>query len=461
MKKLLLGAIFSISIATAAFGGLKHRVNGIIRQSSQKKVQFSVSIVNAESGETVYSHNSSRALVPASNMKVITSAAALEYLGADYVYTTKIGLVDNSLVVIGSGDPLLGDKINDAKIGREDSWIPEEIAESIKKSGKKSIKDIIVDSSIFDDERVHPSWAKKELNRSYACEVSGLNFHGNCVAVGAKSSGGKVNLLLEPQTDYVKVINQSRPTSKSPNTLWCARPGGTNTITVRGKCYKSCKPIRVTIERPAVFFGFLVAESLTQAGIKTDGVLVEKNVEIGRGFKLLKEYTTSIVDCLGRCNKDSFGLAAEALLKTVGAKGRGGSWAGGRGAISEYLLGLGIKKEEFYIDDGSGLSRGNKLSARAITKVLLSVYNSDDWELYKNSLAVGGTEGTIRKHFKQKKYKGKVFGKSGYINGVKSLSGVCSTADGDYIFSVLTNKANGKTRGAINSIVKAIIDSNS
>ena len=130
--------VFSLSIVSTASGDLTKRINRIIQRPSQKKVQFSIGIVKADSGKMVYNRNLRKALVPASNMKIITSAAALKYLGADYVYKTKIGLQGNSLVVIGSGDPLLGDKVTDAKMEREDGWIYEDIAAALKQKGIKT-----------------------------------------------------------------------------------------------------------------------------------------------------------------------------------------------------------------------------------------------------------------------------------------------------------------------------------
>ena len=462
VKKLLIAAIISVCLVDIAAADLTRRINGIISQSSQKKARFSVHILRADSGETIYSHNANRAMVPASNMKIITTAAALKYLGADYEYKTKVGLCGQTLVIVGSGAPLLGDKITDNKYGRKNGWVFDNIAAALKNNGITTIKDIVVDSSIFDDQRTHPNWPVKELNRWYACQVSGLNYNGNCVEVTAKTVGHKVKLTLQPQTDYVEVINKCKPTSKAPNTVWCSRPFGTNAITVRGKCYKQSQPVRVTVERPAAFFAFLLAENLAEAGINADGQLIEKVADENCNFRLLREYSSSLTDCLARCNKDSFGLAAEALLKTIAAGtqqgGKNGSWAGGREAISQYLLDLGIDKSEFYIDDASGLSKENKLSANAITKVLLDSYKSKGWQLYKSSLAAGGVDGTIDKYFKEKKYKAKILGKTGYVSGVKSFSGVCIASDGDYIFSVLANNANGKTRKAINDIAKAIID---
>lgn len=460
----VLAAVFSIGFVGTASAGLAKRIDGIIEQSSQKKVRYSVVIVKADSGEVVYSHNANEAMIPASNMKIIVTAAALKYLGPNYEFKTEVGLCGDTLVIKGGGDPLLGDKITDAKYLREASWIFKDITAALKRNDITAIKDIVVDSSIFDDERVHPNWPKKDLNRPYACEVSGLNFNRNCIDITAKTIGGKVAVFIEPETGYVKVINKVVPISKGTS-LWGAyRTQEINKIIVKGKCKKQVGPFAVAIERPAAFFGYLLAENLAKAGINTEGQLLVKSVGEDCNFKRIAEYSTPIADCLARCNKDSLQLAVEALLKTIAAKaspdGKNGSWAEGREIIHKYLLELGIERGEFYIDDGSGLSRGNKLSANVITKVLLDIYKSENWGFYKNSLAVGGVDGTIGKYFKEKKYKGKVFGKTGYIGGVKSFSGVCSGEGGDYIFSILANNTNGRTRGAINDIAKAIIDDN-
>ncbi len=127
IKKLLIALVFSICLATFAQADLAKRVNAIIRQPSLKNIRFSIHIIKADSGRTMYSHNSREALVPASNMKIITTAAALKFLGADYKYKTKVGFCDDTLVVIGSGDPLLADKVTDAKYTRKAGWIFEDI----------------------------------------------------------------------------------------------------------------------------------------------------------------------------------------------------------------------------------------------------------------------------------------------------------------------------------------------
>jgi len=463
IKKLLFAAVLGFCLVGLAKADLTGQIDSIISRSSQQKVHFSVHIIKADSGATVYSHNEREPMIPASNMKIITTAAALKYLGPGYVYKTKVGLSDNTLVVIGSGDPLLGDRVTDAKYGREYGWIFKDIAEALKRSGVKTISNIIVDTGAFDDQRVHPNWPKEDLNRWYACEVSALNFNCNCVQISAKNIAGKAVISIEPQTDFVKLVNEVVLISDGISTIGAYRNRQPNRLIVRGKCKDQVEPFPVAIERPATFFGFLLAENLAGAGINVKGNLIEKTTGNYGNFRLLAEFSTPIADCLARCNKDSLGLAAEALLKTIAAntnpERKNGSWKMGQELVRRYLLDLDIDASQFYIDDGSGLSRQNELSAHAIAKVLLNIYNSKNWKLYKDSLAVGGIDGTIGKFFTEQNYKGKIFGKTGYIEGVKSFSGVCSTIDADYIFSILTNNANGQTREAINDIAKAIYDS--
>jgi D-alanyl-D-alanine carboxypeptidase/D-alanyl-D-alanine-endopeptidase (penicillin-binding protein 4) len=462
MKKLSVLAVFSICAISFAVAEPTTQINSIIGRASQSKVQFSIHIVKADTGEMVYSYNSKKALAPASNMKIIITATALKYLGPNYEYKTKVGLCGDTLVVTGAGDPLLGDKVTETKCGRKAGWIFEDIAAALRRNDVTAIKDIIVDSSIFDDQRVHPNWPKEQLNRRYACEVSGLNFNGNCIDMTVKTIGGKVAVFIEPKTSFIKIINETIPIQKGKSAVGAYRNQETNKIIVKGKCKKQVGPFAVAIERPAAFFGFLLAENLAKAGINIQGQLLEKSVGGDCNIRPLAEYSTPMTDCLMRCNKDSFGLAAEALLKTIAANSnpakKNGSWETGRKIIHLYLLELGIGEKEFFVDDGRGLSRKNRLSANAIIVVLLDVYKSGNWQLFKDSLSAGGIDGTIAKYFKEEKYKGRIFGKTGYIAGVKSFSGICCTDSGDYIFSILANNTNSQTRKAINDIAKAIID---
>jgi len=457
VRKTVLTAVICVCFASAAFAG---PFKAIVNRPSQKKVQFSVKIINASTGGTVFEHNAHKAMVPASNMKIITSAAALAYLGADYQFTTRIGLLGDTLVIIGGGDPLLGDEITDLKYARPADRLFADITEALKQKGIVYIDDIVADSTFFDDNRVHPNWPAAQLNQPYACETSGLNYNLNCIKINAANTNGRIKLTLTPPTSYIEIVNKVVAISKKTSAAGAYRTNKPNKLIVRGKCRKETA-FDVAIERPAAFFGYLLYEHLTTAGIDIRGGFVEKFVKKAE-MEILCSYTTPICDVLARCNKNSLGLAAEALVKTISAENTAGKingqWQHGFELIERYLLRLGIDGGEFRLDDGSGLSRQNLLTAHTITEVLLDVYEGPNRQFYIDSLAVGGVDGTIGKYFKDKKYKGRIFGKTGYIEGVKSFSGVCSTSRGDYIFSILTNSANGQTRKAINDIAKAIID---
>ena len=258
IKKIIISVVLTLSLVCFAHADLAGRIDPVISQSLHKGVVFSIEVVKADTGRTVYEHGAKESLIPASNMKIITTAAALRYLRADFEYNTKVGLYGDSLVIIGSGDPLLGDEETDAKYGRQKGWIFEDIAKKLKRDGVASIGDIIVDTGVFDNECVHPSWPAAEFNRSYACEVSGLNFNLNCIKLSAKNTGGRISISIEPQTSFVTLINEVKPISSGDSSLGTYRNSRPNKLTVHGECKNEYGPIEVAIEKPAAFFPYFV-----------------------------------------------------------------------------------------------------------------------------------------------------------------------------------------------------------
>jgi D-alanyl-D-alanine carboxypeptidase/D-alanyl-D-alanine-endopeptidase (penicillin-binding protein 4) len=444
---------------TPAKANLAGRINKIIQ--SKNKIRYGIRIVNAKTGRAVYEHNPRTPLTPASNMKIVTSAAALSYLGADFNYTTEMGLVGNTLVLIGSGDPLLGDQSSDELLGRSEGWLFDNVASALKEAGVEAVNGLLVDSTVFDDERVHPNWPEAELNRDYSCEVCGINYNGNSIGMVVTKEGNRIAVAIEPKTSFVEIKNQVRSITSGSGAVGAYRiPGKPNVLTVKGKCRKRQGPFNVAIEQPAAFLGYLLAEQLNERGIQFTGQLVEKVYVPDQYFKPLVSFKTPLALCLKRCNTDSFNLAAECLAKTIGAQanqGRNGSWALARERIGQYLQGLGLDADEYVLDDARGLSRENRLSARVLSTVLYAVYASPNWSLYKSTLAVGGVEGTLNREFRETRYKGKVMGKTGYIRRVRAFSGVCQTEQGDYLFSILANGSDG-IKTLVNGIAKAVMD---
>ena len=459
LRAFLVVLVVNTSLSGSAVAGLAGRVGLIV--GSTKQSLYAVHVIEPKSGTVVYSHNASAAMIPASNMKLITTAAALKLLGPLFEYRTRVALCGNTLVVVGSGDPLLGDRVTDARYDRPDGWVFTEIVQALQERNVQEINDIVVDTTVFDNERVHPNWPESDLNRWYACEVCGLNYNANCIQVTTNNNGGRVAVSVEPETSFVEIVNEVQAITSGDSAVGAYRSRQPNRIMIRGKCKDRQGPFDVAIEKPAAMFGYLVAEHLVRAGIAVRGQLIEGAFERDEPFVELVEFTTPLIDCLHRANKDSLGLAAEALLKTIAAQDnpdkKNGTWERGRERIGQYLLDLGIKEEEFVIDDGSGLSRENRLSAHAIATVLLDVYKGGNWELYRTSLAVGGEDGTVERYFKEPEYRANILGKTGYISGVRSFSGFCLTDKGPYLFSIISNRSS-LSRDAINQIAAAIID---
>jgi len=441
---------------------LRRRIDTILGRSSLRKVLFSVRIADARTDEAVYEKNPHLALMPASNMKIVTSAAALEYLGRDFSFVTRVGLCGKTLVVKGSGDPLLGDKETETRNGRAFKPLIREIASRLREMEVVSVSDILIDTSIFDGQRVHPSWPLNQLHQKYACEVSGLNYNGNCINIAAVNRNGKAILTLDPPTDYVKLNNALSIWRSRRSWFSVHRTRVPGELLIQGNCRTQAGPYAVAVENPALFFGRMLRSTLIEEGISVGSEVRESPAPEGCEFNPVTEHATSIGDCLQRTNKDSFGLAAEAMFKRLAVQSapdaNQGSWEGGQKVLSGYLRGLRVDETEYVIADGSGLSRDNRLSANALTRVLMHLAASADWEFYKSSLAVGGLDGTIENHFWEKQYRGRVLAKSGYIQAVRALSGVIHTGSGDYIFSILANKAGSGARAAIDNAVKAVID---
>jgi len=249
MKKCLSVLLVCVGLCGVASASLSQRIQKIA--DPQKVSEYSVTIVEPDSGTVIYSYNSHKPLIPASNMKLVTTAAALNYLGAGFEYRTRVGLSNDTLVVIGSGDPILGDRETDGKRGRQDGWIFEKIALALRERGVSEINDIVIDTTVFDDERVHPNWDPAQLNRWYECEICGLNYNLNCIEITATRLGGTVSLQVEPKTSFIEMTNQVEAISSGDGAIGSHPTVQPNNIDVYGKSRSKDGPIKVAIEKHA------------------------------------------------------------------------------------------------------------------------------------------------------------------------------------------------------------------
>jgi D-alanyl-D-alanine carboxypeptidase/D-alanyl-D-alanine-endopeptidase (penicillin-binding protein 4) len=484
----LLPAILALLLwIPTARGDLAADVHRAIQNKAVKSDKLGVEIIHLGDGvspvdpRTVFAYNGAKPLGPASNLKLVTTAAALEVLGSDFRFRTMLavrpvpasdGSVD--VAIIGDGDPTLGDAEMLVKVGWGVETVFVNWADVLKQRGVTRVRNVVLDDSVFDEIFVHPNWPAEQQHKRYVAQVGGVNLNANCVDFFLRVTGyGEyVTYSTDPVTDYISVSNVCVTGDK--NAVWLARDLGRNTVALRGETDASnTVPISVTVHDPSMYAATVLAETLRKSGINVEGQVlrdlsirqgvVEANAAHGGADRWIPTavHETPLATVLARANKDSMNLYAEALCKRIGhtTSGKPGSWENGTAAIGAFVQSLGIDKAEFTIDDGCGLSKQNEISANAIARVLSHTFAGERRQAFLDSLSVAGSDGTLEKRFRDSDLRGRVFGKTGYIAGVSSLSGYVRTKDDQwYGYSILMNGISDVATAKLvqEQIVKAI-----
>lgn len=444
--------ILCLVLSGVARGDIDGEVNAVLRDKLLANATVSLEVMSLGAGpgelREVYGRNSHMPLVPASNLKVVTTAAAIEHLGTDFKFTTRLLLVGPDLVLIGDGDPTLGDGAFVKEKGYKPTATFEDWAAKLQQAGVTQVRDVIVDDSVFDETFVHPDWPTDQLDEYYEAQVAGLNFSANTLDLTIGAGGGAVGVW--PMTRYATFKAALTPGSKRVFTV--SRDMGTNVIHLRGDPPARGGKVTRTIHDPAMFGGTVLAETLTNAGLKlSGGVKRDRTYRARLGTpelaalkpSLVGQVETPIAPVLARTNKASANLYAEALCKRMGFDARTqtvGSWDTGLKAVSAYLKKTGIPEEDFRLADGSGMSKKNAISARALVRVLCYEFYGANRDAYVQSLSIAGVDGTLDDRFERSDLQRRVFGKSGFVEGVSTLSGYLQSKDGQwYAFSILIN----------------------
>ncbi|MCP3903770.1 MAG: D-alanyl-D-alanine carboxypeptidase/D-alanyl-D-alanine-endopeptidase, partial [Planctomycetes bacterium] len=479
----LLALLAGVSSAVAA-ARLDATIERLITGGNMGGATVGVSVREAGSGTSITSILADEPLIPASNMKLLTSGAALVTLGPDFSFRTKLLLDGDRLIVVGSGDPGFADpellplmtRPGDAEgpgLGIDDFlelWLA-----AIVEHAPKSIREIVVDDRVFDRTFVHESWPRDQLNRWYSAQVAGLSVHLNVVHFFPAPRPGKRPSLSNFQPFARNLIIENNATSRTgvhaDDTVWIARRLGTNELTFYANVKHAYRtPVPVTIHDPPQFFADLLSERLEARGVDVGDA---RTARIGEGEPtgevIGPVITTPIGTAITRCNRDSESLYAECLLKRMGHEmtGQPGSWQTGGAIIRHVLhdrLGSGALSARLVTADGSGLSRNNRVAPATLTAWLNVFHNDDDLrEVFLDSFAVGGRTGTLRSRFRGAKRSGAVIqAKTGYVNGVSCLSGYITMPDGRRrCFSIMINDIDvpiGRAKDLQDRIVLAIVE---
>ena len=448
----LLTVALALAAPPAARADLASDIQAVLADKLLQKATVGVEIVRLGKSESetknVYQFEAQKPLTPASNLKLTTTSAALDKFGPDFKFRTTLALRDGNLILIGDGDPTLGDGEYLRRVGWTTTTVFEHWADQLKKLNITSVRNVIVDDSVFDEDFLHPHWPADQIHRHYVAQVGGVNFNQNCVDfyILPTNPGARVGYGTEPKTHYVNVENSC---ITGQNNIWLTRKSGSNDIILKGEAAQTGPSLQsVTIHDPPMYAATVLSETLASHGVQVTGQVqrerthrAEQQKSPGK-YRLVAVHETPLTVALARANKDSVNLYAESLCKRLGfdASRQSGSWENGTAAVAAFLRHAGVPEDQFKLDDGSGLSKQNVISPHALVRVLTYDFHGKNHEAFLNSLAVAGVDGTLDDRFRGTDLRRRVFGKSGFVEGVSCLSGYLKARDGQwYAFSIMMN----------------------
>lgn len=423
-------------------------------------------VVKTLDGKTVYTRAGDRRQQPASNAKLVTSAAAFDVLGPDYRFDTAVHttgrragpVLNGDLHLRGTGDPTMLARDYDA------------LAAQVAATGVHTVTGkLVADDTWFDDVRLGVSWAWDDEPYYYSAQVSALTASpdtdydaGSIIVRVAPGADGKAVVTTEPPTDYVTIANSATTgAAGSRNTISVDRVHGANTITVTGSIPAGSAATTewMAVWEPTGYAAALFRAALTAHGVRvlgetTRGATPEgAPVVASRKSMPLRELVVPFM-------KLSNNLHAEILVKAMGRATSGqGTWGAGLAAMSERLRAYGIDPSRLSLRDGSGLSRMDQISPDQLVALLGAAHDRPWFDAWYDSLPVAGVSdrmvgGTLRSRMKGTEAEGDVHAKTGSLTGVSGLSGYVDTAGGEtWVFSMVSNNFVGVNMKSVEDAV--------
>jgi D-alanyl-D-alanine carboxypeptidase/D-alanyl-D-alanine-endopeptidase (penicillin-binding protein 4) len=390
----------TVNPAGSARAQLTHTIDSLTSQPVFRNAQWGVLVVNPRTGDTLYSRNAGKLFMPASNMKIVTSAVALTLLGPDYSYRTTFAtdgevrdsLLDGNLLVIGRGDPTISDNMRGLA-----TLVMDTLADSVRAHGIRQVTGSLARVGDAFPDSIHGyGWEWDDLREYYAAGVDELIFNE-----------GMAPTSLRPPPDTIRDSLYSGP-AKDPATAYL---NAFNDALVRK---------HINIEAG-------VMDSILPTPIKMETL-----------FTYVSPPLRLILPAL---MKPSQNQIAEILLKTIGLE-RGGMGTADSATtiVAQQLLAWGVQPDGFAIYDGSGLSRHDLVSPETLVRVLDRIQRDTAFAVYYNAMPIAGVDGTLKDRMKGTPAEGNVHAKTGSLGGARSLSGYVTSADGErLIFSILAN----------------------
>jgi D-alanyl-D-alanine carboxypeptidase/D-alanyl-D-alanine-endopeptidase (penicillin-binding protein 4) len=451
--------------ASSSVARLSAEIDEVLANPLLEQSNVGIKIVSLKNGQTLYSHDADKLYVPASVMKVITTATALATLKPEYRFRTVL-LTDppaksaksdasqantrHNIYLKGFGDPTLR---------------THHLAEMVEELATQQVTaisgDIIVNESFFDDSRKGKGWMWDDgpFGGAYA-HLSGLSLNHNGVVVQlepAKELGKPVNVTLIPDVgDFIQIDNESKTVGRrGRNTLRLAiapRTDGQagNVLQIKGNLRQNQKKIgqQADVSEPALYAGAVLAKLLAEQSIEFNGAIQYGDIP-DNAQEVAIHYSQPLGKIIARTNKESDNMYAETILKTMGAEKvtTPGTAKNGVKVIEQFFKQHGIRVKHEIVD-GSGVSRYNLITASILTDVLAAMFqNTEVMSDFLASLPTAGREGTMKYRMRGLASEGVVRAKTGTMTGVNSLAGYNKTADNELVaFAIIVNNYVGSHR---------------
>ena len=435
---------------------------------------WAVKVESLALGDTLYRHNASRFMVPASNQKVLTAAVAAERLGWDYRFTTRLlatspidadGNLNGDLVVIGNGDPSINPR-HPARWRAFDDW-----AAALRGKGLKAINGrVIGDDNAFEEPGWGIGWSWDDLQYGYGTPAAALQYNENQIEV----------LVLPGSEPGVRAIVGSSPfghgllidngvttaAADAATRIAIRRPPGAAVLEVRGEIAAGAKPATVTasVENPTSFYAAALRDTLVRHGIFVSSIAgdideVHPAPDLSKATELLVDHSPPLAEIIDVTLKWSRNEYAETLLRALAPPDKPASDTAGLAVIREQLRTWGVPPEFYLSRDGSGLSRMNYVTADAMTWLFTYLWmDPKHTDKFRASLPEAGVSGTLAERLKGTPAQHRVRAKTGTLSNIRALSGYLFTfAEEPLVFSILVNNYRVPTAEIDAIIDKALI----
>lgn len=444
-------------------GDMAQQINQLLmKEQSLQGAIAGISIRSAANGTIIYDYQGNVRLRPASNMKLLTAAAALNVLGENYTFKTEIltdaplknKILKGNLYLKGYGDPTLLTSDFD------------QMAIELKKQGITKIKgNLIGDDSRYDNVRYSLDLPWSDETTYYGAQISALtasptkDYDAGSIKIMVKpgtKTGDKVEVIMTPKTSYVKIINHAVTVKGEGNKdISIEREHAKNIVTIKGTLPLNAQETKewVGVWNPTSYATTLFKQSLSKHGITVSGKVISGSVPDTARI-LANHQSMPLSELLIPFMKLSNNVHAEMLIKEMGKVARGeGSWEKGLAVLKAEVAKFGVDPQTMVIRDGSGISHVDLIPANQLTQLLVAVQREKWYPAYNNSLPVAGVRdkmvgGSLRNRLKNQSTLGKVKAKTGTISTVSALSGYVTSKSGQtFIFSILLNNLLEDTKG--------------